>query len=299
MLKNFDELLKRLDTQGKKKIVVAMAEDSDVLLSLEKARSKGLAEAVLIGSKKILGKIASEKNLNLSNYDVINNEDEKSCITEAVMLVRQGEAQVLMKGLCSTKLFLKGILDKESGLKSSPVLSHLAIFESPNYHKLLLMSDAAMNITPNLDEKIAITNNAINAAIFLGYKQPKVAILSAVEKVNASGMPSSADAAIIAKMAERGQINNAIIDGPLAVDNALSEHANVVKNLVSPVGGDTDICIVPNIESGNIFYKLLTILGNAQVAGIVLGAKAPIVLTSRADSDQSKFLSIAAALTIS
>jgi phosphate butyryltransferase len=299
MLKNFDELLKRLDTQGKKKIVVAMAEDSDVLLSLEKARSKGLAEAVLIGSKKKLGKIASEKNLNLSNYEIINNEDEKSCITEAVMLVRQGEAQVLMKGLCSTKLFLKGILDKESGLKSSPVLSHLAIFESPNYHKLLLMSDAAMNITPNLDEKIAITNNAIDAAIFLGYKQPKVAILSAVEKVNASGMPSSADAAIIAKMAERGQINNAIIDGPLAVDNALSEHANVVKNIVSPVGGDTDICIVPNIESGNIFYKLLTILGNAQVAGIVLGAKAPIVLTSRADSDQSKFLSIAAALTIS
>lgn len=299
MLKNFNELLKKLDTLKKKKIVVAMAEDGDVLLSLEKARSQGLTEAVLIGSKKILDKIASEKNLDLSNYEVINNENDESCITEAIKFVRQGEAQVLMKGLCSTKLFLQGILDKESGLKSSPVLSHLAIFESPNYHKLLLMSDAAMNIAPDLNEKIAITKNAINAAISLGYKQPKVAMLSAVEKVNASGMPSSADAAIIAKMSERGQIANAIIDGPLAIDNALSEHANVVKNLNSPVGGDTDICIVPNIESGNIFYKLLTILGNTQVAGIVLGAKAPIVLTSRADSDQSKFLSIAAALIIS
>lgn len=299
MLKNFNELLKRLDTQKKKKIVVAMAQDSEVLLSLEKARSSGLAEAVLIGSKVLLEKIAEENELDLTNYEIINNEDEKSCIAEAVQMVRQGEAQVLMKGLCSTKLFLKGILDKESGLRSSPVLSHLAIFESPNYHKLLLMSDAAMNIAPDLDEKIAIINNAVDAAISLGYVMPKVALLSAVEKVNAIGIPSSADAAIISKMAERGQINNAIIDGPLAVDNALSEHANAVKNLVSPVGGDADICIVPNIESGNIFYKLLTILGNAQVAGIVLGAKAPIVLTSRADSDQSKFLSIAVALTIS
>ncbi|MBN1406269.1 MAG: bifunctional enoyl-CoA hydratase/phosphate acetyltransferase [Calditrichaceae bacterium] len=299
MLKNFNELLNRLNTQKKKKIVVAMAEDSDVLLSLEKARSGGLAEAALIGSRKLLDMIAIAKNLDLSNYDIINNEDEKSCITEAVQMVNRGEAQVLMKGLCSTKLFLKGILDKESGLRMSPVLSHLAIFESPNYRKLLMMSDAAMNIAPDLDEKIAITNNAVTAALSLGYKQPKVAILSAVEKVNAAGMPSSADAAIIAKMAERGQIKNAIIDGPLAVDNALSEHANAVKNLISPVGGDADICIVPNIESGNIFYKLLTVLGNAQVAGIVLGAKTPIVLTSRADSDQSKFLSIAAALTIS
>jgi phosphate butyryltransferase len=299
MLKNFNEILKRLDTQEKKKIVVAMAQDSDILLSLEKARSKGLAEAVLIGSKTELEKIAEEKNLDLSNFEFIHNEDEKSCIAEAVQLVRQGNAQVLMKGLCSTKLFLKGILDKETGLRASPVLSHLAIFESPKYHKLLLMSDAAMNIAPDLDEKISIINNAIDAALSLGYEQPKVAVLSAVEKVNASGMPSSADAAIIAKMAERGQIKNAIIDGPLAVDNALSENANRIKNLVSPVGGDADICIVPNIESGNIFYKLLTILGDAQVAGVVLGAQAPIVLTSRADSDQSKFLSIAAALTIS
>lgn len=299
MLKNFAELLSRLGEQKKKKVVVAMAQDSDVLLSLEQARAKGLADAILIGSKGALIEIAAEKNLDLSNYEIVDDEDEKSCISEAVKLVKKGDAQVLMKGICSTKLFLKGILDKEIGLRSSDILSHLAIFESPNYKKLLLMSDAAMNIAPDLNEKIAIINNAINASISLGYIMPKVAVLSAVEKVNAGGIPSSVDAAIIAKMAERGQIKNAVIDGPLAVDNALSAHANKVKNLVSPVGGDADICIVPNIESGNIFYKLLTILGNAQVAGIVLGAQAPIVLTSRADSDQSKFLSIAAALLIS
>lgn len=299
MLKNFTELLSRIGEQKKKKIVVAMAQNSDVLKSLEQARSKGLADAILIGSENALNKIAKENNLNLSTYEIINDENEKSCIARAVQMVKEGNAQVLMKGLCSTKLFLKGILDKETGLRSSDILSHLAIFETPNYKKLLLMSDAAMNIAPDLNEKIAIINNAVNAALSLGYTLPKVAVLSAVEKVNAVGIPSSADAAIIAKMAERGQIKNAIIDGPLAVDNALSPNANKVKKLVSTVGGDADICIVPNIESGNIFYKLLTILGNAQVAGIVLGAQAPIVLTSRADSDQSKFLSIAAALLIS
>lgn len=299
MLENFDQLLSKLGKQKKKKIVVAMAQDIEVLLSLEKAQYEGLADATLVGSKSELQKIARENKFDLSAYEIIDLYDEKSCIDTAVKMVRQGEAQVLMKGLCSTKLFLKGILDKETGLRSSSILSHLAIFESPAYHKLILMSDAAMNIAPDLDEKIAIINNAVNAALSLGYERPKVAVLSAVEKVNAAGMPSSVDAAIIAKMAERGQIKNAIIDGPLAVDNALSEHANLVKNLQSPVGGDTDICIVPNIESGNIFYKLLTILGQAKVAGIVLGAQAPIILTSRADSEESKFLSIATALLIS
>jgi phosphate butyryltransferase len=299
MIKTFDELLSMTSGQPAKKIVVAMAQDSDILLSLERARSEGLAEAVLVGSKTVLEKIASEKGIKLSHYDVINNEDEISCIEESVQLVRKGHAQVLMKGLCSTKLFLKGVLDKDSGLRSNSILSHLAIFESPNYKKLLMMSDAAMNIAPDLDEKIAIINNAIHAALALGYDKPKIAVLSAIEKVNASGMPSSADAAIIAKMSERGQIKNAVIDGPLALDNAIYPHANEVKNLISPVAGEADMCIVPNIESGNIFYKSLTILAKAQVAGIVLGARTPIVLTSRADSDQSKFLSIASALLIS
>ncbi len=299
MLKNFKQLLNDLSQKEKKKIAVAMAQDSDVMHALDAARAAGITEAILVGSKKKLETIAKEQHIDLNHYEVINVDDEVRSVREAVQIVKMGDAQVLMKGVCSTANFLRGILDKEHGLRASRVLSHLAAFESPNYHKLLFMSDAAMNIAPDLNEKIAITQNAIGAANALGYEKPKVAILSAVEKVNAEGMPSTADAAIIAKMGERGQIKNAIVDGPMALDNALSPKANQVKGFNSPVGGDSDICIVPTIEAGNVFYKIMTVLGNALAAGVILGASAPVVLTSRADSENSKFLSIATALKIS
>lgn len=299
MLANFKELLNRLSKKEKKKIAVAMAEDADVLLALDAARAAGFTDAVLIGSQRQIKNIADKHHLNLDFYEIVDIDDEVRCVREAVRIVKSGQAQVLMKGLCSTANFLKAILDKENGLRSAKVLSHLAIFESQNYHKLLFMSDAAMNIAPDLNDKIAITQNAIDAAHALGYKKPKVAMISAVEKVNADGMPSTADAALIAKMGERGQIKDAIIDGPLAVDNALSAKANEVKGLITPIGGEADICIVPNIESGNVFYKLLTVLGNAMVAGVIVGTSAPVVLTSRADSENSKFLSIASAMAIS
>ncbi len=299
MIKDFKELLDRFTGKEKKRIAVAMAQDSEVLQALDAARAAGIAESILVGDQEKIEHIAGQIHIDLAQYEIINEPDEHACVAAAVRVVKAGDAQVLMKGLCSTAVFLKGILNKENGLRSAKLLSHLAIFDSPHYHKLLFMSDAAMNIAPDINEKIAITENAIRAANRLGYEAPKVALISAVEKVNASGMPSSAEAAVIAKMGERGQIKNAVIDGPLAVDNALSHHANEVKGLRSPVGGDADICIVPNIETGNVFYKLLTILGGAQVAGVILGASVPVVLTSRADSDSAKFLSIASALAIS
>ncbi|MBD3224457.1 MAG: bifunctional enoyl-CoA hydratase/phosphate acetyltransferase [Caldithrix sp.] len=299
MIKDFKSLLNRQAKKENNRVAVAMAQDKDVLLALEAARVAGLTDAILVGDKKELKKIADSEQLDIKNYEIVHITDERECVAEAVHIVREGEAQVLMKGLSSTSVFLKGILNKENGLRAADLLSHLAIFDSPNYHKLLFMSDAAMNISPTLNEKISITNNAIAAANALGYKEPKVAIISAVEKVNAEGMPSTADAAIISKMNDRNQITNAIIDGPLAIDNALSKKANEVKKLQSRVGGDADICIVPNIEAGNVFYKLLTILGNAQVGGVIVGASVPVVLTSRADSENSKFLSIASALAIS
>ena len=299
MLQTFDELINRLKNIESKKIAVAMAEDKEVLEAFEDARAIGAATGILIGNKEKIERICAESNIDTTRYEIINIKDEQDCVNTAVSMVKDGDAQVLMKGLCSTATFLKGVLHNEKGLKASKILSHLAIFESPNYHKLLLMSDAAMNISPVLNEKIAITQNALNAAHALGYTRPKVAIISAVEKVNPDGMPSTAHAAIIAKMAERNQIKNAIIDGPLAIDNAISARANEIKGLKSSVGGDADICIVPNIEAGNVFYKLLTILGGARVAGVVLGASAPIVLTSRADSHDAKYLSILTAIAIS
>ena len=296
MIKNFDEILEKVKSESQKTIAVAMAEDADVLLALERARANGLTKAILTGNSENIIKIMIELKIDPQDYEIIVTNDERSSVEKAVEQVKKGNAQVLMKGLCSTATFLKGILDKSNGLRSGKVLSHLAVFESPRYHKLFMLSDAAMNVAPDLSAKIAICENAIKSAIALGYEKPKIAMISAVEKVNPDGIPSTADAAIIAKMNERKQIKNAIIDGPLALDNALSKQSCEVKGLETPVGGDADIIIVPNIETGNACYKLLTILGGAKVAGIIVGATAPIVLTSRADSDESKFLSIVTAL---
>jgi phosphate butyryltransferase len=299
MLKSFLEIEKQVQNEQKRTIAVAMAEDAHILTALERARSKGLTKAILIGDTSKIVSILKKASISDKKYDIIDSNGEENSVTESISLVCRGKAQVLMKGLCSTSVFLKGILDKESGLRTGKVISHFALFESPNYHKLLMMSDAAMNIAPDISEKISIVENALHVAHKLGYHNPKVAIISAVEKVNPTGIPSSVDAAIIAKMAERGQIKGAIIDGPLAIDNALSLQSCEIKGLKSPVGGDADICIVPNIETGNVFYKLLTILGNAKVAGIIVGAKSPVVLTSRADSEESKYLSILTALKAS
>ncbi len=299
MIRNFPELESQVKNGLQKTIAVALAEDKDILIALEKARSIGIARAVLTGNSTKISKMLTELDIPADKYEIISANDETKAVELAIDLVRSNQAQVLMKGLCSTAVFLKGILAKTNGLRTEKIISHLSVFESPNYPKLFMMSDAAMNITPDLNTKIAIVENAIMAAKKMGYDNPKVAIISAIEKVNPDAIPSSADAAIIAKMAERGQIKGAIIDGPLAVDNALSAESCTVKGLDSPVGGDTDICIVPNIETGNVFYKLLTILGNAKVGGIVVGAKAPVVLPSRADSEESKYLSIITALKVS
>jgi phosphate butyryltransferase len=299
MIKNFDEILDQIKSEKLKTIAVAMAGDADVLKALEKARMMGLTKAVLTGNAENIFSIMSDLGIDKNEYETIDTANELESVQAAVTQVKEGRANVLMKGLCSTSTFLKEILDKHNGLRSGKVLSHLAVFESPRYHKLFMMSDAAMNIAPDLSTKIVITENAISAALKLGYEKPKIAMISAVEKVNPDGIPSTVDAAIISKMNDRNQIKNAIIDGPLAFDNALSEQSCKVKGLQSPVGGDADILIVPNIETGNACYKLLTILGNAKVAGIIVGAAAPIVLTSRADSDESKFLSFVTALKAS
>ncbi len=223
MLKNFDQLVNQLRDQSPRTIAVALAEDADVLTALEKARALGLTRAILTGHEDKIRTLFRELKIKAEPYQLVAAADEDEAVQKAIELVRTNQAQVLMKGLCSTNSFLKGILDKSGGLRrGGNVISHLALFESPAYHKLFMMSDAAMNIAPDLATKVAITENAIAAVHRLGYQLPKVAIISAVEKVNAAGIPSSADAAIIAKMGDRGQIKGAIIDGPLAVVNQRS-----------------------------------------------------------------------------
>jgi phosphate butyryltransferase len=299
MMKNFDTLKKQINKLPRRTIVVAMAEDPGVLSAIKQVLALKIAKVILSGNKDKLMPLLHEMHIDTQEVDFVFTCDEYQSIKEAVALITDGTGHVLMKGLCSTAGFLKEILNKHSDLMQSKVLSHLALFESSNYPRLFMMSDAAVNIAPDLPTKIAITLNAVDAAHKIGYEQPKIALISAVEKVNFESMPSSVDAAIIAKMADRGQLGNVIADGPLAIDNALSEESCAIKGIHSSVGGAADILIVPNIETGNVLYKGLTLLGKARVAGILVGTKVPVVLTSRADSDDSKFLSILLALNVS
>jgi phosphate butyryltransferase len=298
MIKNFTQLVDQVKSSRNRKISVAVAQDGDVLEALQRARKANLADAILVGDGKKISRIASEYKVNIKHFEVIDVREEKKAVGVAIDLIRNGEAEILMKGLCSTATLMKAVLDKEKGLRKPGLLSHLGIFEIQSYPKLILMSDAALNISPSLDEKLKIIENAVNVAKKLGIFKPKVAMITAVEKINPEKMPATADAAIIAKMFERGQYTGAIVDGPLALDNAFSKKSCEIKGINSEVGGVTDIAIVPNIEAGNVFYKLMSYLAGAKTAGIILGAQVPIVLTSRADSDETKFLSIATAAKV-
>jgi phosphate butyryltransferase len=299
MINSFRQLIEEVKSARNRKIAVAVAQDVDVLEALHKAQQADLADAILVGNKAQIEMIAKENNIDLDNFEIIDEEDETVAVQQSIQLIVNGQANLLMKGLCSTATLMKAILSRSSGLRESDLLSHLGIFEISSYHKLIFMSDAALNIAPTLSEKIEITRNAISIAHRFGINKPKVAMIAAVEKVNPDKMPATVDAAAIAKMAERGQIKNAIIDGPLAVDNAFSKKSCEVKGIGSEVGGDADIAIVPEIETGNVFYKIMSYLAGAKTAGIIIGAKVPIILTSRADSEETKFLSIASAAKVS
>jgi len=295
----FSDILREIKGKPKKTIAVAMAEEDDVLAALTLAAEQGIADAVLVGDKKKILAIGQEHHLDVDRFDIVPAESEQQSVAIAISLVREHLADTLMKGKCSTTTLLKGVLDKEQGLRSGKLLSHLGVFEVADYAKLLLMADAAMNIAPDLSAKVAIIENSLQAAQLLGIETPKVAIIAAVEKVNSEAMPCTVDAAILAQMAARGQLKNCLLDGPMALDNAISSKSCEVKELHSPVGGEADILIMPDIESANVFYKTMVYLSGAKAAGIILGARVPIILTSRADNEEVKFLSIALGALIS
>lgn len=299
MIKTFEELVKSVKGRPRKTIAVAMAESEDVLSGIAFAYEEGLADAVLVGNKKKIIEIAEKASINIENFDIINTDSEMQSVIRSIQLVRERLADTLMKGACSTATLLKGILDKDHGIRSGKLLSHVSVFDLDLYHKLLFMSDGGMNISPNTDDKIAIVMNAVNTVKAFGIRKPKVAMITAIEKVNYQAMPCTVDAALIAKMADRGQIQNCIIDGPLALDNAISKKACEIKGIKSPIGGEADILIMPDIESGNVFYKSVNFFAKCKVAGMVVGAQAPVIVTSRADSKETKFYSIALAIQAS
>lgn len=275
----------------KKKLVVAVAQDEHCLGAVCTVVKQGLVDATLVGSSLKIKALADNLKLDLTGFNIVNEDNDGAAVKLAVKMVHDKEGDILMKGNVPTAVLLRAVLDKECGLRKSEVLSHFALFQVPTYHKLLGLTDAAMVIAPDLKTKIAIINNAVEFMNKLGLAKPKVAILAAVEMVN-EAMPATLDAAMIAKMNQRGQIKNCIIDGPLAYDNAVSIESATHKGIVSDVAGDADLLIAPDIEAGNVLYKAFGFSANAILAANILGAAAPIVLTSRSDTEEAKQASI-------
>lgn len=280
-----------------KKLVIAAAEDEQVFIASMKAMAKNIASPVFVGDKQKITGLATKLNINPSGLEIINNKDQAGSCEIACQLISEGKADIIMKGLVNSSIFLKALLNKKYSLLKDSVLSHLAIFETPFYSKLLGVTDAAMNISPGIRNKAEIIKNAVKAFHKLGVGCPKVAILSATERINPK-IKATVHASKLKMMNSRGKISNCIIDGPLALDNAISKAAAIHKGIESEVAGDADILLTPDLNSGNILYKSLNFLGGAVSAGILLGASVPVVLTSRSDSDESKFMSIVFAVAI-
>lgn len=291
VLKTLSDLNRLILGGKKKKLILAAAQDQHSLGAVLKAWESNLIEPILIGDKTGIESICEAYNYDISGITIINEPDADKATFEAIKMTSSGQADILMKGKIGTSTLLKGVLNKEWGLRTGNLLSHFALFEVETYHKVIAVTDVAMNIAPNLQEKIAIVNNSVACLNKLGYILPKVAVLGAVEMVN-ENMEATLDAALLSKMNQRDQIRNCIIDGPLAFDNAVSLESARHKGIRSEVAGDTDLLLMPDIEVGNVLYKSLVFFAKANVASIILGAAVPIVLTSRSDSERAKYDSI-------
>lgn len=294
-MKNFNEIFSKIKAQENKRILaVAAAEDEPVLRAAIKAKEDGLCDAILVGDEEKIEMILKDEGFT-GFFKIIDEKDPKEAAKMAASLVREKKADILMKGLVDTKSLLQAVLHKERGLATGNLISHISVFEVPGFDRLLFITDAAMNIYPDLMDKKKILENGVNFMRSLGINEPKVAVICAVEVVNPN-MPATMDAAALAKMNDRGQIKNCIVDGPLALDNALSEEAAKHKNIINPVAGKADLFLMPSIESANVLYKALTFTTESKIGGLLLGASAPVVLTSRADTFESKLHAIALAV---
>jgi phosphate acetyltransferase len=290
----YERLLARCEFLAPVPTAVAHPCEVSALQGAVEAAQKGLIEPLLVGPANKIAEIAESAKIDLGNLTIVDVADSHAAAKKAVELIRAGKAEILMKGSLHTDELMSAVILREGGLRTARRISHVFVMDVPTYHKVLLVTDGAINIAPTLEDKVDICQNAIDLAISLGVERPKVAIPAAVETVN-SKMSATLDAAALCKMAERGQINGAILDGPLAFDNAISAQAAETKGIKSAVAGDPDILLAPDLEAGNILAKQLSFLANADSAGMVLGARVPIILTSRADSVRSRIASCAVA----
>jgi phosphate butyryltransferase len=297
MIKSFEEVLEKARIQERKKVAVAVAQDKPVLEAINAAKENDIADAILVGNEEQIRAIALEIGMDINKFEIVNESNTVKAALKAVELVSNGKADMLMKGLIDTANFLRSVLNKEVGLRTGKLMSHVAVFEIPNYDRLIFLTDVAFNMFPDLKAKVDIINNAVSVANAVGLEMPKVAPVCAVEVVNPD-MPSTIDASILSKMNIRGQIKGCIIDGPMSLDIALSQEAAHHKGIEGEVAGKADIILLPNIETGNVMYKTLAFTTASKNGGILVGTSAPVVLTSRADSFETKMYSIALAALV-
>ncbi|MFA7115697.1 MAG: phosphate acyltransferase [Bacteroidales bacterium] len=299
MITNFDQIFEHLRSKTKKRLICAWSVDNHTISAAYQAVEKGIVEATLVGDKNMIEAECKKSNMDVTKFTIVDNKVELKAVAEATAMVKEGKGDILMKGLCSTDKFMRAILNKEMGLlPKKAVLSHVSVIQNPNYHKLIILGDMAVIPLPDLKQKVAITKYLVNTARALEIKMPKVAIIAATEQM-LPAMPACVDAALISTMIKRGQISHCIGDGPLSLDVAISKEAADIKHVGGEIVGDADCLTFPNIESANVFYKVNSKLcKNVKQAAMVAGAQAPCVLSSRADSIETKLNSIAlAALT--
>jgi len=292
-MEKLDRIVEKVKQLPNKRLIAANGVDNHTIEAIHEAMEMGLIDATLVGDKDQIAKTCSELKIDINLFDVIDIKDDLKAAQKSVQLISEGKGDLLMKGLVSTDKYMKAILNKEYGLvPPKGLLTHITVMETPNYDKLLVVSDVAILPLPDLKQKIAITNLLISTAKKIGIETPRVAILSAAESVTPA-LPSTIDAAIISKMQDRGQIKGGIVEGPLSLDLAIDPESVAIKGMKNEVAGKADCLLFPNIEAGNVFYKANTKLANADLGALVAGAKVPCILSSRGDSAKTKMYSIA------
>lgn len=290
--RTFEDLIKKVQNlDSKKKVAVVAAQDEHTLEAVFRAKKDNIVEPILIGDKQKIKEVIERLQEDLSEEAIIDVNDDEAAAAKAVELINSEKADFIMKGKIQTADLLKAVVNKEKGLRTGNVMSHVVIHELPTYHKLLAVTDGGMMMYPNLEEKKQIIENAVNTFVAMGYDEPKVAVLAAVETVNPK-MPEAVDADLLKKMNQNGEIKNCIVEGPISYDLTMSKESAEIKGFKSPVTGDADILIVPNITAGNILGKSLVYSAGAKMAGFIVGAKVPIVLTSRGSTAEEKYLSL-------
>lgn len=291
-VRTFAELLEEAQAKGRKWVAVAAGHQSEVMLASLDAEVAGLAEVILVGDSEKIRQIAIEEEFDISRMEVIHVPEPREAAWQVMKLVSEGKADIAMKGKVETSDFLRAALSKELGLRVGRLFTHVAAFEIPGFDRLIFISDAGVVVAPTLEQKVQIVQNAIDVAHAMGISLPRVAVLAATEVVNPK-IPSTLDAANLSKMADRGQIQGGLVDGPLALDNAISPESVRIKGIKSEVAGYADILIAPDIEAGNVLAKAITYFAQGKMAGVVVGARCPLILPSRSDTREAKLVSLA------